>query len=94
MQFIFIFLLQQLKATIRDLDNIRHQIQDEDVEEFDKQIAPTKVEVKNAIEEFCSIDAQYSPQIDQPRHDNTSEYNIIILTGYGSFPGKYQSLSR
>lgn len=49
--------VQQLKATIRELDNIRHQLQEEDVDDFDKQIAAIKAEVQHAIEEFCSLDA-------------------------------------
>lgn len=47
--------VQQLKATIRELDNIRHQIQEQDVELFDKQIAGMKVQAQNAIEEFVAV---------------------------------------
>lgn len=47
--------VQQLQATIRDLDKIRHQIQENDVEQFDKQIAGMKVEALTAVQEFCSL---------------------------------------
>ena len=53
-QFIKI-LFQQLKATIRDLEKIKYQIKQEDLEKFIQLIDPIKEQSLNAIQEFALV---------------------------------------
>jgi len=48
--------VQQLKATIRDLDNIKFQIREEDLDGFEKSITPMKQQSIQSIQEFASLE--------------------------------------
>ena len=48
-------LFQQLKATIRDLEKIKYQIKQEDLEKFIQLIDPIKEQSLNAIQEFALV---------------------------------------
>ncbi|XP_002169058.3 syntaxin-17 isoform X1 [Hydra vulgaris] len=47
--------VQQLQATIRDMENIKDQIVYADLEEFQKRVAPMQNETANAIKEFANV---------------------------------------
>ena len=48
-------LFQQLKATIRDLEKIKYQIKQEDLEKFIQLIDPIKEQSLNATQEFALV---------------------------------------
>lgn len=57
--------VQQLKATIRELDKLKEQLIESDVGAFQRRIEPTKVEASNAIQEFSKLHNIITKQIQE-----------------------------
>lgn len=48
--------VQQLRATIREMDKTKNQIREEDLDLFEKRIAPTKKQAVGAIQSFGNLE--------------------------------------
>ncbi|KAK3082781.1 hypothetical protein FSP39_005174 [Pinctada imbricata] len=86
--------VQQIKANIKEIENTRKRIVDEDVEEFDKKTSGMKYDAVLAIQEFlCSVQSEEStpespsgstPEGDDPlgsfsMHRSSSDHMNISL---------------
>jgi len=63
----------QLKATIRDLDNIKQQIVKSDRNEFIRRIQPVKEKALYSIQDFNTVltNIQHSSELSEPEDDNS-----------------------
>ena len=74
--FIFLY-LQQLKATIRELDKIKDQIIDSDIAAFQSKIEPTKNKALNDIQEFGKLHDIITKKIQESIHQEPGIFNLL-----------------
>lgn len=56
--------VQQVKATLRELEQVRTRVLDDEVNQFDKQVRDTKVKAVCALQSFLRIRHAGDPQIE------------------------------
>lgn len=70
--------VQQLKATIRELDKLKEQLIESDVGAFQRRIEPTKVEASNAIQEFSKLHNIITKQIQESMNQEPQDDLVNI----------------
>jgi len=66
--------VQQLKATLRDIDNIKDQIRDEDLEKYQKMVLPTKEQVLTGIQDYMSLNEKIHSGLGENRADQSMQF--------------------
>ena len=71
--------MQQLQATIRDMEKIKDQILYEDIAEFQKRVAPMQNETAAAIKEFADVQNILIKEVEQSILQNKGFYCLCYL---------------
>ena len=77
--YIFFKCLQQLQATIRDMEKIKDQILYEDIAEFQKRVAPMQNETAAAIKEFADVQNILIKEVEQSIFQNKGFYCLCYI---------------
>lgn len=70
--------VQQLKATIRELDKMKNQVVDSDIADFQQRVAPMKEEAINAIQDFARFHSVLSKEMHKSLTESSSTSDDLV----------------
>jgi len=73
-------LIKQLKALLYEMDTLRSQVQDSDVQQFDRQTDQARKDAQDAIKEYLALNPQGQKPVWVTSGDDINAHNIKNVT--------------